>query len=57
MLSSETYSINVDDGSAEFNDITTNFMLVFNSKFGGGHMNLSPISIMNDGLCELGFYK
>ena len=56
-LSTETYNIDIEDGATHFTDVTTNFMLIMNSKFGGGHMNLSPISIMNDGLCELGFYK
>lgn len=44
------------DSEAKVENINSNFVLVFNSKFGGGHINLSPFSIMNDGLGELTFY-
>jgi diacylglycerol kinase family enzyme len=56
-LTTETYNIDIDNGREKFENVTTNFMLVMNSKFGGGHMCLSPVSIMNDGLSELCFYK
>lgn len=53
---SETYDLDIDSGTVKIPNIDTNFMLVFNSKYGGGHINMSPFSIMNDGLCELTFY-
>ena len=52
---SETFDL-ICDNQIIGKDINTNFLMLFNGKFGGGKINLSPISLMNDGLIELGFY-
>ena len=38
-------------------DLKTNFIWVYNGKYGGGDMLLSPYSIVNDGACELTYLK
>ena len=38
-------------------DLITQYLAVYNSKFGGGRMYLNPLGIINDGYFELGFIK
>ena len=35
----------------------TQIMMVYNGKFGGGRINLSPFSVLNDGYIEAAYYK
>ena len=35
----------------------TQFLLVYNGKYGGGRMILNPMAILNDGYFELGYYE
>jgi diacylglycerol kinase family enzyme len=52
----ETFDMEIDDNII-LKDITTQFILVFNSKFGGGRMILNPLAIINDGYFEFYYFK
>lgn len=51
-LKPDNYNIYIDDVLVQENQPVV-FMGVFNSKYGGGGMNLSPYSVVNDGMFEL----
>ena len=50
------FDIDIDDNQIFLKDMKTNFIWLYNGKFGGGSMLLSPFSIINDGFCELSYY-
>jgi len=51
-LKPDYYNIYVDD-VLTFENQPVVLMGVFNSKYGGGGMNLSPFSVLNDGMLEV----
>lgn len=51
-----TFDVDINNGALLLNDFNTQFMFLFNGKFGGGGMMLNPLALINDGLMELNFY-
>jgi len=45
--------LEIDEGRIRINDITTQKMCVYNGKFGGGGLLLSPLGVINDGLLDI----
>ena len=50
------FDINAHDQEIVIPDLKTNFIWVYNGKYGGGDMLLSPFSLVNDGACELTYF-
>ena len=48
-----TYDFIIDDGRVKVDNLWTQFMQIYNGKFGGGKINLNPLGVLNDGLMEL----
>ena len=55
-MRSETYDFLIDD-EILLKDIVTQFILVYNAKYGGGRMLFNPLAILNDGYFEFFHYK
>jgi len=53
----EYYDLDIDDGSITYNDINLKFFWLYNGKFGGGGMTLSPYSVINDGFFEITLHE
>ena len=51
------YDIEFDDGKLMIKDLKTQYMQIYNGKYGGGGIMLNPLGLINDGLMELVFYK
>ena len=49
----EYYDLDIDDGSITYKDLDCKFFWIYNGKFGGGGMTLSPFSLINDGFFEM----
>lgn len=49
----ELYDIDIDDGTTTYKDMEGKFFWLYNGKFGGGGMVLSPYSVINDGYFEM----
>ena len=52
-----TYDLIFDNGKHKIENLWTQYMQIYNGKFGGGKIMLNPIGILNDGFMELVFYK
>ncbi len=55
-MRSERYDFLIDENIL-LTDIETQFVLVYNAKYGGGRMLLNPLAILNDGFFEFIFFK
>jgi diacylglycerol kinase family enzyme len=51
----ETFDIDVENGQHVYKDVTTNMLMVYNSRLGGGNMVINPFGIINDGMAEVLF--
>ena len=51
----ETFDIEIDD-NIKLENITTQFILAFNGKYGGGKMILNPMAMINDGYFEFYYW-
>ena len=51
------YDIDIDNGQQILKDVETQYMQVYNGKFGGGRIMLNPLGLINDGYMELVFIK
>ena len=49
----EFYDLEINDGSITYKDLNAKFFWIYNGKFGGGGMALSPYSVINDGFFEI----
>ena len=49
----ECYDLEIDDGGIKYSDQAAKFFWLYNGKFGGGGMVLSPFSVINDGFFEI----
>lgn len=48
-----TYDFIIDGGRVKLENLWTQYLQIYNGKFGGGKINLNPIGILNDGFMEL----
>ena len=51
------YKIDIEDGKHVIDNVWTQYMQIYNGKFGGGRIMLNPLGIINDGLMELTFMR
>lgn len=51
------YDIDIDNGTHLIKDMATQYMHIYNGKFGGGRIMLNPIGLINDGYMELNYMK
>lgn len=54
-MRSQRFDYLIND-SIRFDNYDTQFVLIYNAKYGGGRMMLNPLAIINDGYFELLFY-
>jgi len=54
-LPEEHFDFEMDDGETIVKDVSSNHLLIYNGKVGGGNEMLSPLSIVNDGMFEISF--
>ena len=47
----------MEDGTHVLDNVETQFMSIYNGKFGGGRIMLSPLGIINDGYMDLTFMR
>lgn len=51
------YDMDIDDGQIIIEGLKTQYMQIYNGKFGGGRIMLNPIGLINDGYMELVYMK
>jgi diacylglycerol kinase family enzyme len=49
--------LEIDDGSLNIKNLNSQIIWVYNGKFGGGGMCLSPLGLVNDGYNEITFCR
>jgi diacylglycerol kinase family enzyme len=49
----ETIDLDINDGEHIVKNMQSNLMSIYNGKYGGGGVILSPLALVNDGLLEV----
>lgn len=51
------FDIEFEDGKYKIEDLETQYMQIYNGKYGGGRIMLNPMGMINDGLMEFCFRR